>query len=84
MNTTPFRIFYFTEFQLVLIINYLIFHQHFCNTTLSIMERATRAHQLRGHRMEDIETLPSEEKDKVYYFIDKAVAYNKTKKAFAH
>ncbi len=35
-------------------------------------------------RMEDIEALPSEEKDKVYYFIDMALAYNKTKKAFAH
>jgi len=35
-------------------------------------------------RMEDIEALPNEEKDKVYYFIDMALAYNKTKKAFAH
>jgi len=35
-------------------------------------------------RMEDIEALPTEEKDKVYYFIDMALAYNKTKKAFAH
>jgi len=35
-------------------------------------------------RMEDIEALPSEEKDKVIYFIDMALAYNKTKKAFAH
>jgi len=34
-------------------------------------------------RMEDIEALPNEEKDKVYYFIDMALAYNKTKKAFA-
>jgi len=34
-------------------------------------------------RMEDIEALPSEEKDKVYYLIDMAIAYNKTKKAFA-
>lgn len=35
-------------------------------------------------RMEDIEALPNEEKDKAYYFIDMALAYNKTKKAFAH
>ncbi|WP_316822035.1 helix-turn-helix transcriptional regulator [Pedobacter gandavensis] len=35
-------------------------------------------------RMEDIEALPSEEKDKVYYLIDMALAYNKTKKVFAH
>lgn len=35
-------------------------------------------------RMEDIEALPSEEKEKVYYLIDMALAYNKTKKAFAH
>jgi transcriptional regulator with XRE-family HTH domain len=34
-------------------------------------------------RMEDIEALPIEEKDKVYYFIDMALAYNKTEKAFA-
>jgi len=34
-------------------------------------------------RMEDIEALPNEEKDKVYYFIDMALAYNKTKEAFA-
>jgi hypothetical protein len=33
--------------------------------------------------MEDIEALPSEEKEKVYYLIDMALAYNKTKKAFA-
>jgi hypothetical protein len=32
----------------------------------------------------DIEALPTEERDKVYYFIDMALAYNKTKKAFAH
>jgi hypothetical protein len=32
-------------------------------------------------RMEDIEALPNEEKDIVYYFIDMALAYNKTKKA---
>ncbi|MEJ5996013.1 hypothetical protein WG904_16415 [Pedobacter sp. Du54] len=30
-----------------------------------------------------IEALPSEEKDKVYYLIDMALAYKKTKKAFA-
>ena len=35
-------------------------------------------------RMEDIEALPTEEKDKVIYLIDMALAYNKTKKAFAH
>jgi transcriptional regulator with XRE-family HTH domain len=35
-------------------------------------------------RMEDIEALPTEEKDKVCYFIDMALAYNKIKKAFAH
>jgi transcriptional regulator with XRE-family HTH domain len=34
-------------------------------------------------RMEDIEALPKEDKDKIYYFIDMAIAYNKTKKAFA-
>ncbi len=34
-------------------------------------------------RMEDIEALPADEKDKVYYFIDMAITYNKTKKAFA-
>jgi transcriptional regulator with XRE-family HTH domain len=34
-------------------------------------------------RIEDIEALPAEEKDKVYYFIDMAITYNKTKKAFA-
>ncbi len=35
-------------------------------------------------RMEDIEALPTEEKENVYYLIDMALAYNKTKKAFAH
>jgi hypothetical protein len=35
-------------------------------------------------RIEDIEELPADEKDKVYYFIDMALAYNKTKKAFAN
>jgi transcriptional regulator with XRE-family HTH domain len=35
------------------------------------------------NRLEDIEALPKEEKDKVYYFINVAIAYNKTKKAFA-
>jgi hypothetical protein len=35
-------------------------------------------------RLEDIENLPAEEKDKVYYLIDMALAYNKTKKAMAH
>jgi len=35
-------------------------------------------------RMEYIEALPNEEKYKVYYFIDMALAYNKTKKALAH
>jgi transcriptional regulator with XRE-family HTH domain len=34
-------------------------------------------------RMEDIEALPSEEKDKVYYFIDMALSHHKAKKAFA-
>jgi transcriptional regulator with XRE-family HTH domain len=34
-------------------------------------------------RMEDIEALPPEEKDKVYYFIDMAITHHKTKKAFA-
>ena len=37
-----------------------------------------------ARRMEDIEALPNEEKDVVYHVIDMAVAYNKTKKAFAH
>jgi len=35
-------------------------------------------------RIEDIEGLPEDEKDKVYYFIDMAVAYNKTKHAFSN
>lgn len=34
-------------------------------------------------RLEEIENLPAEEKDKVYYLIDMALAYNKTKKAMA-
>jgi transcriptional regulator with XRE-family HTH domain len=34
-------------------------------------------------RFEDIEALPADDKDKVYYFIDMAITYNKTKKAFA-
>jgi hypothetical protein len=34
-------------------------------------------------RIEDIEALPAEDKDKVYYFIDMAITHNKTKKAFA-
>ncbi|HYC29520.1 MAG TPA: helix-turn-helix transcriptional regulator [Chitinophagaceae bacterium] len=34
-------------------------------------------------RMEDIEALPQEEKDKIYYFIDMAITHHKTKKAFA-
>ncbi len=33
-------------------------------------------------RIEDIENLPEDEKEKIYYIIDMAVAYNKTKKAF--
>jgi hypothetical protein len=35
-------------------------------------------------RMEDIEALPAEEKDKVYYFIDMALSHHKAKKAFAN
>jgi transcriptional regulator with XRE-family HTH domain len=35
-------------------------------------------------RLEEIENLPIDEKEKVYYFIDMALAYNKTKKAMAH
>jgi transcriptional regulator with XRE-family HTH domain len=35
-------------------------------------------------RLEEIENLPIDEKDKVNYFIDMALAYNKTKKAMAH
>ncbi|WP_179091373.1 hypothetical protein [[Flexibacter] sp. ATCC 35208] len=34
-------------------------------------------------RMEDIDALPEEEKGKIYYFIDMAITYNKTKKAYA-
>ena len=34
-------------------------------------------------RMEDVEALPTEEKDKVYYFIDMALSHHKAKKAFA-
>jgi transcriptional regulator with XRE-family HTH domain len=33
-------------------------------------------------RIEDIEALPTEEKDKVYYFIDMALSHHKAKKAF--
>lgn len=32
--------------------------------------------------MEDIEALPADDKDKVYYLIDMAITYNKTKKAY--
>lgn len=31
--------------------------------------------------MEDIEELPPDEKEKIYYIIDMAITYNKTKKA---
>ena len=34
-------------------------------------------------RMKDIEALPPEEKDKVYYFIDMALSHHKAKRAFA-
>ncbi len=34
-------------------------------------------------RIEDIEALPVEEKDKVYYFIDMALSHHKAKKAFS-
>lgn len=34
-------------------------------------------------RIEDIEALPQDEKDKIYYFIDMAITHHKTKKAFA-
>jgi hypothetical protein len=34
-------------------------------------------------RMEDIEALLPEEKEKVYYFIDISIIYNKTKKAYS-
>lgn len=34
-------------------------------------------------RMEDIEALPEEEKDKLYYFIDMALSHHKAKKAFS-
>lgn len=34
-------------------------------------------------RMEDIEALPQEEKEKVYYFIDMALSHHKAKRAFA-
>lgn len=34
-------------------------------------------------RMEDIEALPQEEKEKVYYFIDMALSHHKVKKAFS-
>ena len=33
--------------------------------------------------MEDIEALPADDKDKVYYLIDMAITCNKTKKAYA-
>lgn len=35
-------------------------------------------------RIEDIEALPTEEKNVVYRLIDMALAYNKTKKAFGN
>lgn len=34
-------------------------------------------------RMEDIEALPTDEKEKVYYFIDMTITYNKTQKAYS-
>jgi hypothetical protein len=34
-------------------------------------------------RIEDIEALPEEEKEKIYYFIDMAITYNNTKKAYS-
>ncbi|PSL43940.1 hypothetical protein CLV51_107252 [Chitinophaga niastensis] len=34
-------------------------------------------------RIEYIEALPEEEKEKIYYFIDMAITYNKTKKAYS-
>jgi transcriptional regulator with XRE-family HTH domain len=34
-------------------------------------------------RIEDIEALPNEEEEKIYYFIDMAITYNKTKKAYS-
>jgi hypothetical protein len=34
-------------------------------------------------RIENIEALPTEEKGKVYYFIDMALSHHKAKKAFA-
>ncbi|WP_282458044.1 hypothetical protein [Chitinophaga sedimenti] len=34
-------------------------------------------------RMEDIEALPPDEKEKIYYFINMAITYNKTKKAYS-
>lgn len=35
------------------------------------------------NRMEDIEAIPQEEKEKVYYFIDMALSHHKAKNAFA-
>ena len=34
-------------------------------------------------RMKDIEALPADEKEKVYYFLDMAITYNKIKKAYS-
>jgi len=34
-------------------------------------------------RIEDIEALREEEKEKIYCFIDMAITYNKTKKAYS-
>jgi hypothetical protein len=34
--------------------------------------------------IEDIEALPAEGKDKVYYFIDMALSHHKAKKAFVN
>lgn len=33
--------------------------------------------------MEDIEALPEEEKEKIYYSIDMAITYSKTQKAYS-
>ncbi len=54
----------------------LIFSSHILGL-FEVMDKKTMK------RIEDIEALPEEEKDKVYYFIGMAITHHKTKKAFA-
>jgi hypothetical protein len=58
MNTTPLRIFYFTEFKLMLIINRLIFHQQLCNTTGPIKSKSPTTAGLAWFLTNTFVTLP--------------------------